>query len=139
MYYANIELNTAKANESLERMENLIPPWKIPYGWELGADLATLFYRLGNRQRFQQLSDEVEQECRAAIEAGDVNVQSYYNPYRVLLQMYDMKREYGKSLELMKSLAEMYPNDPGLKQQIDTLERRVAEGKASVDTTKVPR
>ncbi len=140
MYYATVESNPAKANESLGRMEALIPPSKIPYGWELGSDLATLFYRLGNQQRFQELSTYVEEECHAAIDAGDVNVQSYYNPYRVLLQMYEMKREYGKSLDLLKGLAQMYPNDPGLKQQIDTMERRVAAGESkSPDTTSVSR
>ncbi len=138
MYYANFGSDTAKAVESLERMETLIPPSKIPYGWELGSDLAVMFYRLGKQQRFQELSDYVEQECRAAIDAGQVNMQSYYNPYRVLLQMYDMRREYGKSLDLLKSLAELYPNDPGLKAQIDTLQRRIAAGQPS-DTIQPPK
>ncbi len=127
MYYANFESNTAKASECLERMETLIPSSKIPYGWELAADLAGFFYRLGNKKRFGELSDYVEKECRVAIDAGQVNMQSYYNPYRVLLDIYDMKRDYGKTLDLLKSIQVMYPNDPGLKQRIQATEQLLAQ------------
>ncbi len=130
MYYANFEANPAKAAEALERMETLIPSSKIPYGWELGADLAGFFFRLGRQQRFEELSAYVERECRAAIDAGQVNMQSYYNPYRVLLDIYDMKRDYGKTLDLLKSLAVMYPNDPGLKQRIQATEQQIAQQRA---------
>jgi hypothetical protein len=126
MYYTNFESNPEKAAEALERMEMLIPSTKIPYGWELAGDLAGFYYRLGRQQRFQELAAYVEQECRAAIDAGQVNMQTYYNPYRVLLEMYDLKHEYAKSLDLLKSLGAMYPNDPVLKQRIEAMAQQVA-------------
>jgi hypothetical protein len=138
MYYTNFESNPAKAAEALERMEALIPSSKIPYGWELAADLAGFFYRLGKQERFQELSVYVERECRAAIDAGQVNMQSYYNPYRVLLEMYDLKRDYEKSLDLLKSLAAMYPNDPGLKQRIEATAQQVASLKQADSARPAP-
>jgi hypothetical protein len=129
MYYTNFEANPAKAAEALERMEQLIPATKIPYGWELGADLAGFFYRLGKQERFEELASYVEGECRAAIAAGQVNMQSYYNPYRVLLEIYDLKRDYVKSLDLLKDLAAMYPNDPVLKQRIEATEQMIRQAK----------
>ncbi len=140
MYYTNFESNPAKAAEVLERMEALIPSSKIPYGWELASDLAGFFYRLGKQQRFEELSAYVEQECRAAINAGQVNMQSYYNPYRVLLEMYDLKHDYAKSLDLLKGLEATYPGDAGLKQQINLVRERIAAGQPKpADTTKVSR
>jgi hypothetical protein len=131
MYYNNIGGDTTKASACLERMENLIPSTKVPYGWELGADLANFFYRLGRKDRFEQLSDQVEQECRALIEAGNVNMNSYYNPYRVLLELYEVKKEHVKMLDLLKSLAVMYPNDPGLKQRIDATQQLILQQQKS--------
>ena len=126
MYYNNIKQNPVAAAECLERMEKLIPESKIPYGWELGADLANFYYRLGKLNRFNELSGTVERECRALIDAGRVDMNSYYNPYRILLEIYDAKKEYAKTLELLKGLEGMYPNDPGLKQRIAEVQRQIA-------------
>jgi hypothetical protein len=127
MYYNNIQNDTVRAAQSLERMETLIPASKIPYGWELGADLATFYYRLGRKTRFEELSQEVEQECQALIDEGKVNMNSYYNPYRVLLEMYDIRKEYAKTVALLKNLAQYYPNDPALKQRILDAETLLAK------------
>jgi hypothetical protein len=138
MYYANFEANPAKAAEALERMEMLIPSSKIPYGWELASDLAGFFYRLGRQERFQELASYVERECRAAIDAGQFNMQSYYNPYRALLDIYDMKRDYVKTLDLLKSLVVMYPKDPALKERIQAVEQLVAQQKVADSTHQAP-
>jgi hypothetical protein len=67
------------------------------------------------------------------IEAGSVNMNSYYNPYRVLLEIYDARGEHGKSLELLRKLQSLYPNDPGLKARIEMVET-MARVTRSVDT-----
>lgn len=126
MYYNNLKQDPVRAAEALERMERLIPESKIPYGWELGADLANFYFRLGKAERFNELAANVERECRAVIDAGKVDMNNYYNPYRVLLEIYDAQKEYGKTLDLLKSLEVMYPNDPGLKQRIADVQRLVA-------------
>ncbi|MBP1654743.1 MAG: hypothetical protein H6Q28_1299, partial [Bacteroidetes bacterium] len=51
---------------------------------------------------------------------------SYWNPYRVLLDLYDMKKEYAKAIELMRSLQIMIPNDPSVQQRIAVLEAQLA-------------
>jgi molybdenum cofactor biosynthesis enzyme len=60
---------------------------------------------------------------------------SYYNPYRALLDIYDMTKNYSKSLNLLRQLEVRFPTDPGLKQRIKMLEEMsktqdtVAQGK----------
>jgi hypothetical protein len=73
---------------------------------------------------------------KQVIASGQYNVNSYYNPYRVLLEVYDIQHDYVKTLDLLKGLAVQYPDDPGLKQRItqaESLLQRMAVGK--VDTT----
>ena len=74
--------------------------------------------------------------CAAPIASGQANSNSYYNPYRVLLDIYDAKKEYGKTLELLKGLQAIYPNDPGLKQRIAEVQAEIAQQPAKLDTAK---
>jgi hypothetical protein len=56
---------------------------------------------------------------------------SPYNPYRLLLEIYDVKKEYRKSLDLLNGLLAMYPGDPGLKQRIAEVQALAAQAPKS--------
>jgi hypothetical protein len=113
-------------------MEYLIPRKKIPMGWELESDLASFYHRLGNTEKFNELSTEVENDARAAIAAGGVNMNSpYYNPYRALMDIYESKKEYQKELEILLDLqSRYYPNDPALKARIDLVQQQANKASA---------
>ncbi len=118
MYYGNVKNAPARAVEILDRMEELIPRSKVGLAWELQSDVMSFYYRMGRRDRFDELAEELEQQMQEMIGAGQVNLGAYYNPYRVLLEIYEVKQEYTKMLDLLKSLAVIYPNDPNLQQRI---------------------
>jgi hypothetical protein len=71
----------------------------------------------------KEMEGEVEPVCLSLIEKGDVNMNTYYNPYRALLDLYEMTKEYNKSLGILRQLEAKYPTDPGLKQRIKMLEQ----------------
>jgi len=124
MHYGNVERDTARAIATLDRMESLIPRSKVPLAWELQADIMSFYQRLGQQERFKELADEIEPRMKELIASGQVNLGSYYNPYRVLLEIYEIRKQYGASLELLRELAVMYPNDPNLQQRITMMEAR---------------
>jgi hypothetical protein len=137
LYHSNVTKDNAKALSALDRMELLIPRSKIPMGWELSSDIASFYHRLGNDPKFNEIAAEIEPQCEAVISSGQVNMNSYYNPYRVLLEIYEIKKEYGKSLDLLKNLSVMYPNDPGLKQRIADVQAQAGlQGPPSDSTQK---
>jgi hypothetical protein len=76
--------------------------------------------------KFNDYAGELETTARGLIDAGQANMQSYYNPYRVLLDIYDLKKEYKKSLDLLTALQKDYPNDAGLNARIEQLKQQVA-------------
>jgi hypothetical protein len=135
LYHANVTKDNAKALSALDRMEQLIPRSKVPMGWELTSDIASFYHRLNNEQKYNELVAEIEPQCQSLIASGQVNMSSYYNPYRVLLEIYETRKEYSKSLDLLKGLSAMYPNDPGLKQRIADVQAQMGQQAAKVDST----
>ncbi len=122
-YYLNVERNSQKSMVVLDRMETLMPHKKIPYGWEYAWEMANFYNALGRTDRVKEMAAEIEPACLSLIEKGEVNMNSYYNPYRALLDLYEITKEHNKSLNILRQLAVKYPTDPGLKQRIQMLEQ----------------
>jgi hypothetical protein len=122
-YDMNVAKNPQKANEVLDKMEKLMPHAKIPFGWEYAWEMANFYHALGRMDRVMDMAAEVEPACLHLIEKGEVNMNSYYNPYRALLDVYEMTKEYNKSLDILRQLAVKYPADSSLKQKIQMLEQ----------------
>jgi hypothetical protein len=131
MYYGNIENESERAVEILDRMEELIPGSKVPMAWELESDVMSFYNRMGRRDRFDEYAARLEEQMQRLIENGQFNPGSYYNPYRVLLEIYEVKGDYAEMLDLLKSLSVIYPNDPNLQQ-------RIAAVKAMLDAQRSP-
>jgi hypothetical protein len=134
-YYMNVDKNPQKSSMVLDKMEELMPHSKVPLGWEYAWDMANFYSSLGRVDRVKEMVSEIEPACLGLIERGEVNMNSYYNPYRALLDIYDMTKNYSKSLNLLRQLEVRFPTDPGLKQRIKMLEEMsktqdtVAQGK----------
>lgn len=133
MSYANSKNDLKSSAVVLDRMEAIIPRSKYPMGWELESDLALFYHRVGRLDNFNALADDVEAECEKLIAEGKANVNSYYNPYRVLLDMYDTRKEYRKERDLLATLNQTYPNTPELKKRLDDVTRIMG-----ADTTAIP-
>jgi len=53
------------------------------------------------------------------LEKNPEDVQSYYNPYRLLIEIYENTEQNDKLLELWRKLETMFPNDPTVKSNIE--------------------
>jgi hypothetical protein len=103
----------------LDRMEKVMPSLRMPMSLEEGFEFAALNHRAGKIDRFRQLAAKVEEEYKTLSESGQVT-----NPYiyGAMFQLYKLKKDYLKALDLLNTLARMYPNDPSIRQQIDTVQ-----------------
>jgi hypothetical protein len=122
-YYMNVERNPQKSIQVLDRMESLMPHTKILYGWQYAWQMASFYQTLGRMDRVKELATEIEPACLSLIEKGEVEMNSYLNPYRALLDLYEMTKEQDKSLNILRKLAAIYPTDPSIKQRIQMLEQ----------------
>ncbi|MDL1892254.1 DUF2723 domain-containing protein [Sphingobacteriales bacterium CHB3] len=122
LYHGNVTTNPEKALAALDRMEFLVPRSKIPMGWELSSDVAAFYLRLGRAETYEKMISDIEPELLRAIDRGDYNMSSYYNPFRVLLEIYENRREYGKAIDILNRLQAMFPGDPNISQRITALQ-----------------
>jgi hypothetical protein len=129
LYYANTTGDQAKSLQVLDRMEQAIPRSHVPMSWEMLSDLAVSYRRLGREDQFNEITAELEPICKRLVESGEANVNTYYNPYRVLLDIYDARNDYANELDILNRLLTRFPGDPGIKHRMD-------EVRAHMDSTR---
>ena len=78
-----------------------------------------------------EISADVEKQALADLEQNPEDVNSYYNPYRILIETYENSKEYEKLLDIWQRLETMFPNDPTVKANI----KRYQELTQPKDTT----
>jgi hypothetical protein len=117
-YYINIAENCEKALSVLDRMENLMSHNKIKLGWEVAWELSNTYKSLDEIDMAKEIGKEIEPKCLSLIEKGEYDMSSYYNPFRALLDYYEITMEHKKRLNILNKLAILYPEDHGLKQRI---------------------
>jgi hypothetical protein len=135
MFHLNVDGNDSLGALALDRMEYLMPRGKLPLAWEIQSDIASMYFRFGRMDRYNEHANELEQMMNNLIQAGQVNMGSYYNPYRVLLDIYATRKEFRKELDLLRQLQVQFPNDPGLRQRIETAQAQlnlISSGQDSV-------
>lgn len=123
--YHGAQQNREKALAAMDRMEQVLPRKKFPMGWDLTAYIASFYHRLGRDDKFNEIASELEPLARTMIEKGQANFNTYDNPYSVLLEIYEIRKDYAKSLEILKSLAALYPNDPNIQERVKATESRL--------------
>jgi len=125
-FYSNDSSKFAEAEKVLDRMETVIPRDVISMDYRIEYDVAMLYSKIGNQQKFKELSDNVMLRAEEEIKNNPSNVQSYYNPYRILLDIYEARAEYQKALDLLNRLSAMSPNDPSIMQKIESIKQKMS-------------
>lgn len=129
LYYVNTGQNELAIN-TLDLMEEKIPRWNIEMEYGLLYEIGTLYQRAGGIDQFRQILDEVEKLAWEKLEKDPSDTQSYYSPYRLLIEIYESRNNYQKLLEVWRRLEQLYPNDPSVRTNIEKYQR-LSEG---VDT-----
>jgi hypothetical protein len=127
--YRNAFMRLAVYYRSIGDNQNLIATVddmneKLPYkvlGMDSGLlfEVANLYLLAGDRDKFLSISADVETMALKDLEENPADVQSYYNPYRLLIEIYENTEQYDKLLELWQKLETMFPNDPTVKSNIE--------------------
>jgi hypothetical protein len=130
--YYNAVNDKEKIFNVLEIMEKRIPRHIFPIMWQLQSDIASLYYRSGHIDRFNEYSNEIENIAWEMIRTGQGNASQYYNPWRILLEMYQLKNDQKGQLNVLNTLTPLYPNDEGLKKRIKELDAQLNSGAPKV-------
>jgi len=118
VYYRSVGDNE-NLIETLNDMNEKLPYTVLPMENGLLYEVANLYDYAGAKEKYNELSLEVESRAWLDLELNPEDVQSYYNPYRLLIEIYETKQDYGKLLDLWQRLENIFPNDPTVKSNID--------------------
>ena len=87
-----------------------------------------LYLRMGDANKFNEYADEVEVTALEDLQANRTNIQSYYNPYRILIDIYEAKGQYQKAIDILNRLSLESPNDPSVQQKMQILKQKMQGG-----------
>lgn len=118
LYYINNGNQTAKCVEVLDEMEKRIPRSVISIDHRILFDIAGLYLAAEAKDKYAELAREVEKKALNLIETNPNDVSSGYNPYRLLIDIYENLGEYDKAVNILTRLQNYYPNDPSIQNMI---------------------
>jgi len=123
-YYADRN-DKGRAIATVNRMDQVISQKVFPIDWRLKADLAMFLHRVGETEQFERYAAELEKTCWLLIESGQGDVRTYWNPYRILLDLYEVQGRYSQALNVLNRLSASYPNDPSIQRRIAEVQEQM--------------
>ena len=115
-------------------MEKTLPIDIIPMqDWRITSYFLSIFIQVGDTVHFNQYAKLVESSVINAINNNDVDQQDPFMPYRTLLDIYDARKDYASSVDLLNRASAQYPNVEDIKTRIRYYENKM-KSPASTDT-----
>jgi hypothetical protein len=102
----------------LEKMENNIPKNIIEMDYRQKYMVAMFYSKLNNKSKFDEYATDAYNEAYSIRLSNKNNLQSYYNPYRIILDILEARGDTKTEMEILK---ELNPNDPSVKQKMDMI------------------
>ena len=137
IYYINTNQDQ-KAIATLDEMEKKIPRENIPMDYQIEFEVGNMYWNAGAVKQYKAIAADVEKKGLQALEENPGDVQSYYNPYRILIETYENLKDYDKLLGIWQRLGAMYPNDPNVKANIAKYQALIKQGKVKSDSVSSP-
>jgi len=122
-YFA--ETNTDEAAKILDKMEENFPRNIIAVDYRILYDVAMLYHRIGREDKFRDISADVERTALGELSRNPNDIQSYYNPYRLLMDIYEAQGEYKKAVEILEKLDRIAPGSSEVKQKLEMLREKM--------------
>lgn len=133
LYYLGKGQNDLAVN-TLNTMDEKLPNKLIPMEFGLLYEISNLYLRAGARDKYDLFISDVEKQAVAKLNSNPDDVQSYYNPYRILFDIYETQGKNDKLLELWQALGVKYPQDPNVRANIEKY-RNLVQGKPDTSKT----
>ena len=119
--------DSIKAGEVLDKMGQHFPANVIAYDYRILYDVCMLYLRIGNRAKFDELSPIVEKSALDALKKNPNDAQSYWNPYKLLMDIYEGRGDIAKALDVLYQLDRIAPGNQEIKMKIEDLKSRLGK------------
>jgi hypothetical protein len=106
-------------------MEEKMPVSVVPMDYRIQYDVAMMYFRIGDKAKFNELSIAVEQAAIAEMQKNPNDISTYWNPYKILIDIYEGRDEYGKAIDILTRLDRISPGSPEVKMKIQMLQEKL--------------
>jgi|WetSurMetagenome_2_1015567.scaffolds.fasta_scaffold14500_2 hypothetical protein len=110
------------AKNILEKMEKNIPKNVINMDYRQKYMIAMFYYKLNDKSKFEEYASDAYNEAYSIRLSNKNNLQSYYNPYRIILDILEARGDIKTEMEILK---ELNPNDPSVKQKMEMINSKL--------------
>ena len=97
----------------------------IPVEYKTQHDIAMLYYQIGNKQKFNELSRDVEIKAKEELSKNPDDIQSPWNPYKLLLDIYEGRGDYRSELDILYRLQRITPDSHEVNDKIESVKSRM--------------
>ncbi len=118
LHYLYNEKNNEMTLKILDEMERKIPSEVFEMPFSLMFNLSSIYNTVGGTKQYQQLAKKLEKTAWQMIENNPRDVQGFFNPYRILIQIYDEQGRYDKVVEVFERLKTVFPDDAGIESEL---------------------
>ena len=125
-YFINYTDEKEKALEILNTMNQKISLESIPMDYRTQYNMILFYDALEQQDLLNSQVTSLEKECLAMIEKDPMNITSQWNPYRILLDVYEMSKQYDKQLDILRKIEEIYPQAQDVKDKIEQLKKTIS-------------
>jgi hypothetical protein len=132
-YFLNYTDRKDRAAEVLKVMTQKISDKSVPMDYRMKYNMVLFYEALGEKDLLDAQIASLEAECLDMIEKDPMNITSQWNPYRFLIEIYEISGQYDKQLDILKKIEEIYPGAQDVKDKIEQI-NKIKIGK--VDTNK---
>ena len=122
-YYQSDLQNNKMALKTLDVMETKIPREDISMDYRLLYNVGIIYYNAGDFDKFKKIASEVEPTAIANLKTSVNQINSPYNSFSMLTDIYIKLKEYGKAVDILNQLKSYYPNDQGIEQEIERIKQ----------------
>ena len=123
--YSNDSTQFARADQVLDRLQQVISPDVTPLDYRLTYEMAMIYSKTKNQPKFAAASSQAEKEALDELQKNPANIRGYYSPYRILSDIYEMRGEYQKAIDVLTRLSNYAPGDPTIQQKIELYKQKL--------------
>jgi hypothetical protein len=120
-YILNYTNNKENALVVLNTMNEKIPPEYIPMDYRMKYNMVLFYDALGQQDVLGTFVASLEEECLDMIEKDPLNTTSQWNPYRILIDIYEISEQYDKEIDILKKIEALYPQAQDVKDKIEQI------------------
>jgi hypothetical protein len=118
LFYLYSDNNKDMCIKTIDEMEKKMPMDIVNMPNYIQFEMSGVYFAAGAIEKYKKLAGKIEKIALKQLEKNPMDVEGYYNPYRILSEIYSNLKEYKKSVDLFTRLQSYYPNDPGVNREL---------------------